>query len=427
MKKYFKAVKLAISLSLITGVIGIFIFFGSMVFLPIPLISGALIMVFQKGDRIYKYLDKLLVGSIIYGFSASFFTQLFMYLVSNLVYKSGMPFMVFYSPNDYFVFSFIFLFLCFLGGLLGVVLKGFYFIIEKRKKEGGGVSMFVGRGKESMSYFASTFSFFAAMSLALISNKVVLVITILFLLYFCFYNSWFRNKIVGIFSKIKDRKEHNHARDKMIFIFIFLIGIIVLITYFININVKNIGEMDIYSYENIPEAQAALVLGARVWNNGLMSDIFKDRVLSGIKLYEAGKVKKILISGDHGRADYDEVNAAKDFLLLNNVKEEDIFLDHAGFDTYDSIYRARDIFKADSIIIVTNSFHLPRSLYIAEKLDLDASGFSSDIRKYIGEDKREFREKLARVKAFLNIAFKSKPKFLGKEISLEGDGRESWD
>ena len=102
-------------------------------------------------------------------------------------------------------------------------------------------------------------------------------------------------------------------------------------------------------------------------------------------------------------------------------------MDHAGFDTYDSLYRARDIFKADSLAVVTQDFHLPRALYIADKLGIDACGVSADLRKYYGEDARNRREVLAKVKAWLNIVFNSKPKYLGNEIPLSGSGLDTWD
>lgn len=174
-------------------------------------------------------------------------------------------------------------------------------------------------------------------------------------------------------------------------------------------------------------AQAALVLGARVWANGQMSDIFKDRVDVAIKLYREHHVSKILVSGDHGRKDYDEVNAAKKYLLEQGIPPEDIFLDHAGFDTYDSMYRARDVFQAQSLVVVTQKFHLPRALYTAGALGIPACGMSADLHPYPGDAKRNVREVLADVKAWWNVNLHSKPKFLGEAIPLSGDGRKSLD
>ncbi|MCK9293409.1 YdcF family protein [archaeon] len=208
---------------------------------------------------------------------------------------------------------------------------------------------------------------------------------------------------------------------------IFIICIIVLIgsIYAINININRIGN-NLCDMDNTHK-QAALVLGAKVWNNGSLSDIFKDRVKTAIELYNKGKVDKILVSGDHGQVEYDEVNTAKEYLLENNIKPEDIFLDHAGFDTYDSLYRAKEIFQADSLIVVTQDFHLPRALYIADKLEIDSCGVSADLQRYYGEDTRNRREVLAKVKAWLNITFNSKPKYLGDVIPLSGSGLDTWD
>jgi len=211
----------------------------------------------------------------------------------------------------------------------------------------------------------------------------------------------------------------------------FLIVIIIaLIVFFVSFfwiqNVVGRGNL-IYSIDSTPEKQTALVLGARVWNNGDMSDIFKDRVITAINLYEDDKVEKILVSGDHGQDNYDEVNAAKRYLLEQGVNPEDIFLDHAGFDTYDSLYRAKEIFQVDSLVVVTQDFHLDRALYIADNLNMDAVGVSADRHKYVGENYRNRREKLATIKAYLNVMFKVKPKFLGSAIPITGDSRLSWD
>jgi vancomycin permeability regulator SanA len=209
---------------------------------------------------------------------------------------------------------------------------------------------------------------------------------------------------------------------KFSLIFLFL-GIVFICL--INLNINKYGK-NICNKEALNK-QVALVLGAKVWNNGQMSDIFKDRVQTAVELYKSGKVGKILVSGDHGQKDYDEVNAAKKYLLENNVKPEDIFLDHAGFDTYDSLYRARDIFQAESLVIVTQNFHLSRALYISNKLGLNSCGVSADLHKYLDKGARNRREILAKVKAWLNVAFNSKPKYLGDKIPLSGSGLISWD
>ncbi|MDD3190935.1 MAG: ElyC/SanA/YdcF family protein [Candidatus Pacebacteria bacterium] len=206
---------------------------------------------------------------------------------------------------------------------------------------------------------------------------------------------------------------------------LFFVGVVVVVA--INFIVQKGGESFIHDADNVPQKEVALVLGARVYKNGRLSDMFRDRVDMAIGLYEAGKVEKILVSGDHGTKEYDEVNAAKDYLLQNGVPGADIFLDHAGFDTYDSVYRARDVFQVKSMVIVTQGYHLPRALYIADKLGLDAVGVGADLRPYGGESYRNFREEFAVVKAWLDIVLKSKPKFLGEPIPISGEGFASWD
>lgn len=195
----------------------------------------------------------------------------------------------------------------------------------------------------------------------------------------------------------------------------------------VNLTVGKTRRKMIFSADAVPQMEVVLLLGARVHENGRLSDMFRDRIETAIGLYEADKAGKILISGDHGRENYDEVNAAKDYLSGHGVPAEDIFLDHAGFDTYDSIYRARDVFAASSVIIVTQAYHLPRSLYIAEKLGMDAAGVSADLHSYGGQKARDFREIFATVKAWLDVLLESKPKYLGEKIPISGDGRASWD
>ena len=182
----------------------------------------------------------------------------------------------------------------------------------------------------------------------------------------------------------------------------------------------------IYNSDDIQNAQVGLVLGAKVRADNL-SPIFRDRLDSALELYKKGKIDKILVSGDHGTKIYDEVNAAKEYLLSKKVEESDIFLDHAGFDTYDSLYRAKEVFGLDDLIIISQSFHLKRALYIAYSLDLEAQGFSADLHLYAYSLKNYVRESFASLKAFYEVNTKSLPKFLGPKIDIYGDGRQSWD
>ncbi|MBI4833935.1 MAG: YdcF family protein [Planctomycetes bacterium] len=184
----------------------------------------------------------------------------------------------------------------------------------------------------------------------------------------------------------------------------------------------------IYDINEVPACEVGLVLGALVWNSGQPSDILEDRLLTAIELYRLGKVKKLLISGDHGTKQYDEVNVMKAFMLKCGVKCEDIFMDHAGFRTYDSCYRARDVFGVRSMVVITNEFHLPRALYIANKMGIGAVGVKSDRRRYLSANYNNAREFLACCKAYLDVnIIKPLPKYLGVRIDIHGNGEVTQD
>lgn len=178
--------------------------------------------------------------------------------------------------------------------------------------------------------------------------------------------------------------------------------------------------------DKIPDKRIVLVLGARVSGDN-MSDMLSDRASTALDLYNANKAEKILVSGDHSQKYYDEVAPVKDYLLENGVKEEDIFLDYAGLDTYDSVYRAREIYGVRSMLIVSQDFHLPRALYIARSLGFEAYGVSADKHSYKGIEKNRLREIPADIKAFLDVSFHIKPKFLGEPIPITGDSKKSWE
>lgn len=171
----------------------------------------------------------------------------------------------------------------------------------------------------------------------------------------------------------------------------------------------------------LSDVDCAVILGAGV-REGKPTPMLRDRLLVGIDLYKSGAVKKLIMSGDHGSTDYDEVNIMKSFAVDRGIPDEDIFMDHAGFSTYETIYRAREIFEADNIIIVSQKYHLYRALYIAEKLGIKSVGVSADLDTYRGQTKRDLREILARDKDFFKCIFKPKPTYLGDKIPVSGDG-----
>ena len=172
----------------------------------------------------------------------------------------------------------------------------------------------------------------------------------------------------------------------------------------------------------LTDVDCILVLGCQVKDDGSLSHMLRDRLMRGLEVYEAGAAPKLLMSGDHGREDYDEVGAMKNYAIENGVPSENVFMDHAGFSTYETVYRAKEIFEADKVIIVTQEYHLYRALYIAEQLGVDAYGVSSDLNTYAGQSMRDAREVLARCKDWLMCIFKPEPTYLGEAIPVSGNG-----
>lgn len=209
---------------------------------------------------------------------------------------------------------------------------------------------------------------------------------------------------------------------------ILMVLILTIIIFGINFYVKiSTNKLIINSdSKKLDNADCVLVLGAGIWNNE-PSPMLKDRLDVAINLYNDKKASKIIMSGDHTKENYDEVNVMKKYAIDRGVKSEDIFMDHAGISTYDSIYRAKNIFKASKIIIVTQKYHLYRSLYIAKCLNIDAYGIQATPKKYSGDFAREVREILARDKDFFKSMFKPKSKHLGSVIPVSGNGDDTND
>lgn len=173
--------------------------------------------------------------------------------------------------------------------------------------------------------------------------------------------------------------------------------------------------------KELTDVDCILVLGAGVYGNK-PRPMLEDRILTGIELYNNGVAKKIIMSGDHGQEDYDEVNVMKSYAIDEGINSSDIFMDHAGFSTYDSIYRLKEIFEVDKVVIVTQEYHLYRALYIAKELEIEAYGVSANLRDYPGQFKREVREILARDKDLVKVIFKPSSTYVGETIPVTGDG-----
>ncbi len=178
------------------------------------------------------------------------------------------------------------------------------------------------------------------------------------------------------------------------------------------------------STDALPQSQVALVLGASVSSGGVLSNVLRERADEAIALYNAHKVSKILVTGDNATLSHNEVDPVGKYLVASGVPKADIFLDHAGFDTYSSMYRARDVFNVESMIIVSQPFHLPRAVYIAHSLGLKAYGAGAEqgglfLYNYA-------REVPATVKATYDIYFERVPKYLGTQYPITGAGEETW-
>ena len=199
------------------------------------------------------------------------------------------------------------------------------------------------------------------------------------------------------------------------------------------VNIYEVQSTKEFVYSNpaaLPRKYTVLIPGAKVYTNSV-SHVVNDRIKAAVSLVEGGKCQVYLVSGDHGTKSYDEVNVIKKYMQNNyGADESKIFLDHAGFSTYETMYRARDIFCVEGVVIVTQKKFAPRAAYIARKLGLDAVVYEApEVYPYARNTKLswEAREFLARVKAFFDVTFHAKPKYLGDQIPITGDPSLSWD
>ncbi len=212
-------------------------------------------------------------------------------------------------------------------------------------------------------------------------------------------------------------------RSFLILLCLAVVGVTMLLI--INGYVKSVAKDRILTTQNVAELEdvdCIIVLGCQVRDDGSLSHMLRDRLMRSLEVYNAGAAPKLLMSGDHGRKDYDEVGAMKQYAIDNGVPSENVFMDHAGFSTYETVFRAKKIFEADKVIIITQEYHLYRALYIAEKLGIEAYGVSADLNRYAGQSMRDFREILARCKDFAKCVFKPKPTYLGDAIPVGGNG-----
>lgn len=212
---------------------------------------------------------------------------------------------------------------------------------------------------------------------------------------------------------------------KIISLVLLILGAIGFLTVLVcNIIVLSSPRENIISFDqacDITDADCIIILGAAVKPDGTMSRVLTERVDMGAKLYSAGISNRILASGDHSRDNYNEVGAMKDRLVELGIDENVVFTDHAGFDTYDTMYRAKEIFKAKKVVIVTQQFHISRAVFIAKALGLDAYGVASDVDYRYFKPKTEIREIFARTSYVFQALIKPEPKFLGETIPIWGE------
>lgn len=210
-------------------------------------------------------------------------------------------------------------------------------------------------------------------------------------------------------------------KDKLISLFKVLVifGILCFVFIcFVNIYIEKYSNPYI-NKEDVGKVDAVIILGAKV-SGDTVSWVLQERLDTGYGVYLSGKADKIIVSGDHGQAQYDEANAMRKYLMGKGVPREDIFMDHAGFDTYASMYRAKEVFCVESAIVTSQDYHNARAVFIGRKLGIETYAVNAD-DVYIGKY-RFIREPLARVKAFFETTFKVKPKYIGDTIPVWGDG-----
>ena len=211
----------------------------------------------------------------------------------------------------------------------------------------------------------------------------------------------------------------------IVMIILSLIALCVLTVLAINLRVTSVGKSCLLSVDeasNLENVDCIIVLGCQVRPDGSLSDMLQDRLVRGLELYEDGVAPKLLMSGDHGGPYYNEVGAMKRYAVENGVPSEDVFMDHAGFSTYETVYRAKEIFQARKVVIVTQGYHLHRALYIAKQLGLEAYGVASDLRTYSSQAKQDVREMMARCKDVGMCIVNPEPTYMGEAIPISGNG-----
>ncbi|MBS7255364.1 SanA/YdcF family protein [Flavobacterium branchiicola] len=206
-------------------------------------------------------------------------------------------------------------------------------------------------------------------------------------------------------------------------LYLFIIGLIAIVS--VNYYVKSSTKTKIYySAKKFPKNDVGIIFGAGI-NGNQPSKYLKDRLDAGIILWKAKRINKILLSGDNGRDEYDELTVMKNYCYNNGVDTTKIFIDYAGFDTYSTMYRAKHIFKTKRATLISQEYHLNRAIYIGNKLGIKSVGYSANQGEYLGYNYVRFRECLSIFKSFFDVLRNREPHFLGGEININGESNYS--
>ncbi|MFD1601520.1 vancomycin high temperature exclusion protein [Flavobacterium artemisiae] len=208
-----------------------------------------------------------------------------------------------------------------------------------------------------------------------------------------------------------------------IILYLSIVGIIAILSvnYYITSSTK---KHIYYSLKKFPKNDVGIIFGAGI-NGNQPSKYLKDRLDAGISLYKANRINKILLSGDNGREEYDELTVMKNYCYQHGVDTTKIFIDYAGFDTYSTMYRAKHIFKIKKATLISQEYHLNRAIYIGQSLGIKSAGYSANKGEYLGYKYVTCREYLSRFKSFLDVIRNREPKFLGNSININGPSNYS--
>jgi SanA protein len=202
---------------------------------------------------------------------------------------------------------------------------------------------------------------------------------------------------------------------------ILILGIIGLIVILItNYDVNSKTESFIFdSQETMPKTTVGIIFGAGI-NGDQPSKYLKDRLDAGISLYKNHTIQKILLSGDNGRDEHDELTVMKIYCYKNGVDTTKIYIDYAGFDSYSTMYRAKHLFKIDTAILVSQKYHLARAVYLGNSLGVKSYGFVADVGEYRGHRYVKTREYLSVFKSVVDVFRDREPRFMGDEVNING-------